>query len=68
MARPVSNDDFDERFLLAWGLGETAGTQRSDSEVAREGRQKLLAKQARESPWWVVSAQGGPPHTNNIVA
>lgn len=54
MARPTSDDDFDERFLLAWGLGETAGTQRSDSEVAREGRQKLLAKQARESPWWVV--------------
>ena len=51
MARPASDDDFDERFLLAWGLGETAGTQRSDSDVAREGRQKLLAKQARESPW-----------------
>ena len=51
MARQPSDDDFDERFLMAWGLGDTATTQRSDSEVAREGRQKLLAKQAKESPW-----------------
>lgn len=51
MARPVSDDDFDERFLLAWGLGDTASAPRSNSDVAREGRQKLLAKQARESPW-----------------
>ena len=49
--RPLS-DDFDERFLSAYGLGDPDNPLRSSSNASiTSNRENKLEKQAKESPW-----------------
>jgi 3-phosphoinositide dependent protein kinase-1 len=50
-ARHSSDDDFEERFLAAWNLGDTSSHPRTASVQEKEDREKLLKKQATDSPW-----------------
>ena len=51
--RPLS-DDFDERFLSAYGLGDPDNPLRSSSTASiTSNRESKLEKQAKESPWSV---------------
>ena len=49
--RPES-DDFDERFLSAYGLGDPDNPLKSSSSASiTNNRESKLEKQAKESPW-----------------
>lgn len=49
--RPVS-DDFDERFLSAYGLGDPDNPLKSSSSASiTNNRESKLEKQSKESPW-----------------
>lgn len=51
--RPES-DDFDERFLSAYGLGDPDNPLKSSSTASiTNNRESKLEKQAKESPWSV---------------
>ena len=51
--RPLS-DDFDERFLSAYGLGDPDHPLKSSSSASiTNNRESKLEKQANESPWSV---------------
>ena len=51
--RPVS-DDFDERFLSAYGLGDPDNPLKSSSTASiTNNRESKLEKQSKESPWSV---------------
>jgi len=51
--RPES-DDFDERFLSAFGLGDPDNPLKSSSSASiTNNRESKLEKQAKESPWSV---------------
>ena len=51
--RPES-DDFDERFLSAFGLGDPDNPLKSSSSASiTNNRESKLEKQAKESPWLV---------------
>ena len=53
--RPLS-DDFDERFLSAYGLGDPDNPLKSSSSASIiNNRESKLEKQANESPWSVES-------------
>lgn len=51
--RPIS-DDFDERFLSAYGLGDPDNPLKSSSSASiTNNRESKLEKQSKESPWSV---------------
>ena len=51
--RPLS-DDFDERFLSAYGLGDPDNPLKSSSSASIiNNRESKLEKQSKESPWSV---------------
>ena len=51
--RPLS-DNFDERFLSAFGLGDPDNPLKSSSSASiTNNRESKLEKQAKESPWLV---------------
>ena len=61
--RPVS-DDFDERFLSAYGLGDPNNPLKSSSSASiTNNRESKLEKQSKESPWSVEMTMSSYPGT-----
>ena len=59
--RPVS-DDFDERFLSAYGLGDPDNPLKSSSSASiTNNRESKLEKQSKESPWSVEMTTSSYP-------
>ena len=49
-----TSDDFDERFLSAYGLGDPDNPLKSSSSASiTNNRESKLEKQAKQSPWSV---------------